>query len=75
MAGPLSGSVCGSPFSSGVDSSPLELESSLGMATAICRPVLWVSREPEVVPRGDQRLAIANQARRRASTSVQTSAQ
>jgi len=75
VAGPHSGSVCGSPFSSVVDSSPLELESSSGLATATRRPVRWVSWEPEDVPRGDQRLAIANRSRRRASKSGHTLAQ
>jgi len=75
VAGPHSGSVCGSPFSSGVDSSPLELESSSGVATATRRPVSWTPREPEDVPRGDHRLAMANRPRRRASKSGHTSAQ
>jgi len=46
-AGPHLGAAGGSPFSSGVDSSPLELESSLGMATVARRPIRWVPREPE----------------------------
>jgi len=38
VGGPHSGSVCGSRFSSGVDSQPLELESLLGVAAATRRP-------------------------------------
>jgi len=53
VAGPHSDSARGSPFSSDVDSSPLELESSLGVATATRRPIRWVSREPEGALRGD----------------------
>jgi len=40
-----------------------------------CRPIRWVSQEPEGVPRGDQRLVIANRSRRRASKLGHTSAQ
>jgi len=47
----------------GVDSSPLELKSSSGMATATRRPIHWASQEPEGAPRGDQRLAIAERSR------------
>jgi len=75
MVGPHSGSVRGSPFSSGVDSSSLELDFSLGVATATRRPDRWVSWEPEEVPRGYHRLAMANRSRRRASKSGHTSAQ
>ena len=75
VAGPHSGWVCGSPFSSGVDSSPLELVSSSGVATATRRPVRWISREPEDVPRGDHRLVMAKRSRRRASKLGLTSSQ
>jgi len=75
VAGPHSGSVCGSPFSRGVDSSPLELDTSSGVATATRRPVRLVSWEPEDVPRGDRRLGMANRSRRRASKSGHTLAQ
>ena len=75
VVGPHSGLVCGSPFSSGVDSSPLELESSWGVASATRRPARGISREPEDVPRGDHRLAMANRSRRRASKSGHTSAE